>query len=317
VKKPIIAISMGDPSGIGPEVILKALASPQIRRLAFFLVVGDAFTLGRTAKLMKRGKAMLDFHLLDLGNVRKKGFRFGKLSAGYGRASFEYIKTAVDIVKQGVADALVTAPINKEALSKAGLKYNGHTELLARFTGAKDIAMMLTGGPLRVVLVTRHVSLRGAVRKLNTKDIFKAIKVAHDSLKKQFRIRNPKIAVCGLNPHAGESGNFGSEETKIIKPAIARAKRAGVRRLIGPIPSDTLFYRARTGEYDAIICMYHDQGLIPLKMLARDAGVNITLGLPIVRTSPAHGTAFDIAGKSLADPGSMIEAIKTAAKLCK
>jgi len=315
--KPTIAISMGDPSGIGPEVTLKALASHKIRGLANYLLVGDAFVIERALGNIKGQKTKLTFYLLDLGNVTKKGFSFGKLKPSYGKASFEYIQKALELVSSKVADAMVTAPINKQALFKAGLNWSGHTEFLKHFTKTKEVAMMLVGGPLRVVLVTRHIALKSVAKSLKREDIFTVIKLTHEHLRKKIKIRNPKIAVCGLNPHAGEGEVFGNEEIKIISPAIKKAEQNKMKLIFGPLASDALFYSARKGDFDAVVCMYHDQGLIPLKMIARDSGVNITLGLPFVRTCPAHGTAFDIAGNAKANPNSMIAAIEMAVRLCK
>lgn len=295
-KKPVIAITIGDPAGIGPEIVQKALACQKHWR-ASFLVVGGA------------------------RNANRKKIKPGEISASCGRAAIEYIDEAVGLIKSGAADALVTAPISKEAASLAGFKFPGHTEYLAYLTGTKKFCMMLAGGPIRVVLVTRHVALKDVAKKLSAADIYDAIIITHNVLRKNFRIKNPKIAVCALNPHAGENGLFSDEEKRIITPAIKKAEAAlGASgclplSIIGPLPADSLFYNAYKGKYDAEIVMYHDQGLIPLKMVARNSAVNVTLGLPFVRTSPAHGTAFDIAGKNIADPSSMIAAIDLAVKL--
>jgi len=286
--KPVIVITIGDPAGIGPEITRKALARRELSRRASFLVVGN-----------------------------EKSFKPGKPSAKTGKAAIGYINKAVDLIKEGPADALVTAPISKEAINLAGFKWPGHTEYLAHLTKTNKFAMMLAGGPLRVVLATRHIALKDVSKKLNSREIYDVIVLTASYLRKHFKIKNPKIAVCALNPHAGEGGMFSDEEKRIIIPAI---KKAGARcsvplHIVGPLPADSLFYNANKGMYDAEIVMYHDQGLIPLKMAARDSGVNITLGLPFVRTSPAHGTAFDIAGKGKADPSSMIAAISMAIKL--
>jgi len=278
--KPTILITMGDPSGIGPEVTLKALASPGVRRLADFFVIGD-----------RKYKSA-------------------------GRASMEYLKAALAILRKKKNVGLVTGPISKEAINRAGFHYDGHTEFLAKETNSAKVAMMLIGGPLRVTLVTRHIPLKDVHKKINRKKIIDTIELTHDFLTGYLKKRYPKIAVASLNPHAGEGGIFGDEEKRIISPAVAKAKRK-YKNVYGPVASDAVFYDAYKGRVDAVICMYHDQGLIPLKMIARDTGVNVTLGLPFVRTSPDHGTAFDIAGKGKANPSSMIEAIKMAAKLIK
>jgi len=283
-KKPVIAITIGDSAGIGLEIIKKALAH-QDNSKALFLVIGE-----------------------------KVKCKPGVVSAASGKAAIGCIKTAVDLIKRGKADALVTAPINKEAAGLAGFKFPGHTEYLAYLTGTKKFAMMLAVDKLRVVLATRHIALKDVAKRLNSRQIYDAIILANAALKKYFRIKTPKIAVCALNPHAGENGLFSDEEKRIIMPAIRNAART-IKNITGPMAADALFYRAYRGEFDAEIAMYHDQGLIPLKMAGRDSAVNITLGLPFIRTSPAHGTAFDIAGKGIADPSSMIEAIKLAIKM--
>jgi len=283
-KKPVIAITIGDSAGIGLEIIKKALAH-QDNSKALFLVIGE-----------------------------KVKCKPGVVSAASGKAAIGCIKTAVDLIKRGKADALVTAPINKEAAGLAGFKFPGHTEYLAYLTGTKKFAMMLAVDKLRVVLATRHIALKDVAKRLNSRQIYDAIILTSATLKKYFKIKNPKIAVCALNPHAGENGLFSDEEKRIIMPAIRNAART-IKNITGPMAADALFYRAYRGEFDAEIAMYHDQGLIPLKMAGRDSAVNITLGLPFIRTSPAHGTAFDIAGKGIADPSSMIEAIKLAMKM--
>ena len=277
-----VIITMGDPSGIGPEVTLKALASPKVKGLANFLVIGEAYAV--------KGRAA-------------------------GKASIEYIDKAVELIRCGVADALVTAPVNKASIREAGISgFQGHTEYLAKKFKVKNFAMMFVGKSLRVTLVTRHVPLGRVPGLLNTGKVYDAIMLTHKYLKKYFRINAPKIAVCGLNPHAGEKGAFGDEEERVIAPAIKKA-RAAAKGICGPLSADTAFYEALNKRYDAVIAMYHDQGLAPFKMLYFDSGVNLTLGLPFVRTSPDHGTAFNIAGKGIADPASMIEAIRLACRL--
>ncbi len=328
-KKPIIAVTMGDPAGIGPEIVMKAFTRHRDWR-ASFLVIGDAFVMNETAKTLgyrkKIGTATIFSstekavkngrcpYLIDLKNVDRKNFRFGQTDASCGKAAIEYINKAVDLIKVGAADALVTAPISKEAINLAGFNWPGHTEYLAYLSDTKRFCMMLAGGPLRVVLATRHIALKDICKRLNSKEIYEAIALTYDLLKKQFRIKDPKIAVSALNPHAGEGGLFSDEEKRVILPAIKKAAGASIK-VIGPLAADSLFYHAYRGAFDAEIVMYHDQGLIPLKMIARDSAVNITLGLPFVRTSPAHGTAFDIAGKNKANPSSMIEAIRMARRL--
>jgi 4-hydroxythreonine-4-phosphate dehydrogenase len=275
---PRIGITLGDVAGIGPEIVAKALASGKLDKRFDYEVIGDPRTKRRA--------------------------------------------DAVDLVVQaarrclsGELAALVTAPISKQLVCDAGYHFEGHTELLAHIARTKRFAMMLVGGPLRVSLVTIHVPLAKVPRLLSTKRIVEVIGLSHDVCKR-FGIRRPKIGVAGLNPHAGEGGLLGHEEQRIIAPAIQSAKRKGIG-VTGPWPADTLFHKAYHGEFDAVVAMYHDQGLAPLKMIAFDSGVNLTLGLPFIRTSPDHGTAFDIAGKGIANPASMIAAINLAAKLAR
>jgi len=281
---------MGDPSGIGPEVVLKALASPKVKGLADFFIIGDGNVL--------KGRARRDMKFC-------------------GRASVQYIDRALELIKRGGADCLVTAPVNKSSIRRAGFPdFQGHTEYLARHTGTKDFAMMFVGEKLKVVPVTRHIALARVPGALSSDKVFRAIALTHEGLKKFFKIRRPRIGVAGLNPHAGERGAFGNEEALVIAPAVRKASRlyGGVT---GPVPADALFHDALNGSFDAVIAMYHDQGLGPFKMLYFKTGVNLTLGLPFVRTSPDHGTAFDIAGKGVADPSSMIEALRLACRLSK
>ena len=278
---------MGDPSGIGPEVTLKALASPEVKGLANFLIIGD------------KGRGTYRDHP----------------GAGSGKAAMRYLDTAVDMLSRGKADALVTAPVNKACIRKAGFPdFQGHTEYLAGKFKIKNFAMMFVGKNLKVTLVTRHVPLKRVPEILNSGMIYNAITLTHKYLKGYFRIKAPYLAVCGLNPHAGEGGAFGNEEEKIIAPAIRKASKL-MKNIYGPIPADVAFYETFNKSYDAVVAMYHDQGLGPFKMIHFDNGVNLTLGLPFIRTSPDHGTAFNIAGKGIADPNSMIEAIKLACRM--
>jgi 4-hydroxythreonine-4-phosphate dehydrogenase len=286
MKKPRIAITIGDPSGIGPEVAAAAAAEPGIRDICEPIVYGPA---------------------------ANQSFRPGILSADAGQAAYDAIVRAVADAQRGLVDALATAPINKEAFRLAGLRWSGHTDLLAHLTGAPHVAMMFHSDQLRVVLATIHVALAD-VPALLTRDVMDATIALTAQELPRFGTAAPRIAVAGLNPHAGEHGLFGVEEGTVIAPAIAAARSRGID-VAGPFPADTLFVRAVRGEFDVVIACYHDQGLIPVKLAAFGRAVNVTLGLPIVRTSVDHGTAFDIAGKGLADPGSMIEAVKLAAAL--
>ncbi len=325
--KPIICITMGDPSGIGAEIIAKSLSSPVVRKLAYFIIVGDAFVFKKAFILTKAGfgyktvaqAKKIKFNdcnvlLLDLANVNSEGFEYGCIKAEYGKASIDYIRSAYLLIQNKKADAMVTAPINKYSAKRTGFKYQGHTEFLTHLAKAKDTAMMLTGGPLSVVLATTHLPLADVSSSLKKRNLFKVIVLIDEWMGYYFGVESCKIGVCGLNPHAGEKGAMGREEKDIITPAIELAKSKGVNAS-GPYPSDALFYRAYNGDFDVILCMYHDQALIPLKMVARDEAVNITLGLPFIRTSPAHGTAFDIAGKNIANPASFSAAIKTASSI--
>ena len=317
--KPKIAISMGDPAGVGPEIILRALGDPAVRRICAPIVAGDRGLLEMLAlrlglKPLSKG-AVKDASALDLVALRP-----GVASAVCGRAMIGYIEEAVRMVQRGEAEAIVTAPITKEAARLAGFKYPGHTEFIAHLTGAKDFLMMLGGvgrSDLKVVLVTIHVPL-SAVPSLVTKAaVLKTLRVANAAFIKDLGIKRPRMAVAGLNPHAGEAGMFGGEDAKVIAPAVAKARAEGIDA-IGPLPPDTVFYRAvRKNEFDCVVCMYHDQGLGPLKLLHFEDGVNATLGLPIVRTSPDHGTAYDIAWQGKASPVSLISAIRMAVTMAR
>lgn len=323
----LIAITMGDPAGIGGEVALKALATILPKTQSRFLLLGDYrhwVTLAKKIKTkfpliwvndaelgreVKKGVAVL-----DLGGVRK--LQWGKITAANGAAAVRYICEGARLALAGDVDALVTAPINKEAIHKAGCPFPGHTELLATLSGTKSFAMMMVGGPFKITLQSIHVSLGEAVSKVKAPLVWEKLELTHRALRNWFGVKKPHIAVAGLNPHAGENGAFGKEEIKILKPVIQRAQKQGWD-VSGPYPPDTLFYWASRKPYDAILCMYHDQGLIPLKLKAFETGVNLTLGLPFIRTSPDHGTAFDIAGKGKANPASMAEAIRMAERLSK
>lgn len=327
MSKPVIAITMGDPAGIGPEVVLKALSDAGIKESARFLIFGDSNILHREAKnlglkitlipisdIKQAGFPSNAVEIINL-TILKPNFESGKPTAESGNAAFKYIESAAIAALDGKVDAIVTAPISKEALKTAGHNYPGHTEILADLCKTDDYAMMLAGPHLRVVLCTIHVPYTSVPKLLSKELVFKTIRITHDYLSKYLGKR-PGIAVASLNPHAGEGGLFGDEETRFIKPAIDDALSKGMD-VSGPHPPDTLFYYAAKGKYDAVVCMYHDQGLIPLKLLDFECGVNVTLGLPIIRTSVDHGTAFDIAGKGVANPLSMIEAIKMASEMAK
>lgn len=325
VQKPIIGITMGDPCGIGPEIILTAMGNPDVYRWCRPVVIGDPNVMQKADGIVRSG---LELAVVD--NVSECRFARGKVdilavsrlpvletvwgapNRATGEAMIAYIQTAARMAMERSIHGIVTAPINKLALQMAGSRFAGHTELLATQTGCNRYAMMLAGERLRVVLVTIHISLGAVVKALNPASVLSTIEIANEGLKERFHIDRPRIAVAGFNPHAGEGGLFGDEEQRLIEPAIRKAASTGIDAN-GPYPPDTVFYQAMKGRYDAVICMYHDQGLIPFKLIHFEDGVNTTLGLPIVRTSVDHGTAYDIAGTGRADSGSLKAAIKMAA----
>ncbi|MBI5408912.1 MAG: 4-hydroxythreonine-4-phosphate dehydrogenase PdxA [Nitrospirae bacterium] len=317
--KKLLAITMGDPAGIGPEVIAKALAGHESECGAIVIgsseVMKDAVRSLEISLKVRRVSSPSEMNpapgVIELIDVGGKGpFEKGRPTKEGGLISYLAVKRAVELALEGSVKGIVTAPISKEAIGMAGLKWPGHTEMLAELTGTRDFAMMLVGGKLRVILVTIHASLK-SVPGLITKDsVLKTISLAVGACK-MLGIEEPRIAVAGLNPHAGEAGRFGDEEEKIISPAISEAMASGIR-IGGPYPPDTVFMKAARGDFDIVVAMYHDQGLIPLKLLAFDSGVNMTIGLPFIRTSPDHGTAFDIAWKGKANPSSMTHAISLA-----
>ncbi len=315
---------MGYPAGIGPEVISKALASPAIRRLANFLIIGNESLFKRACRKNKKNivyariedESQINFSkgnilFFDVSEKCKSKFSQGKISGVLGGESIHYIEKAVKLIESGKADILITAPIDKHAAGLSGFKYKGHTEFLAHLTNAKKYAMMLTSDRLKVFLATTHVPVKDISKSLSREGISDKLVLADLHLRRYFKTRKPLIAVCGLNPHAGDNGLIGDEERKIILPAIKDARRKGVNAK-GPLAADGVFFDLMKGAYDAVLCMYHDQGLVALKMIGRNSSVNITLGLPFIRTSPGHGTALDIAGKGIANPDSMKQAIKTA-----
>ncbi|MFH1561810.1 MAG: 4-hydroxythreonine-4-phosphate dehydrogenase PdxA [Nitrospirota bacterium] len=328
MKKAIVGITMGDAAGIGPEVIIKALNIPSIYEECCPIVIGDAKILEgfkvqgsrlKVNSVREVEEAKGEFgtiDCIDLANIDLAQLKIGQVNELAGKSAIEYIKKAVNLAQNNKIQAITTAPISKEAINKAGFHFAGHTDFLAYLTHIRQYAMMFVSSPLKVVLVSIHIPLYKAVRGLSKKKVFTTIKLTNHALKDYFGIEKPKIGVAGLNPHAGEAGLFGREEEKEIAPAIEVAQRKGIDA-VGPYPPDTIFCRAVKGEFDVVVAMYHDQGLIPLKLLAFDEAVNVTVGLPIIRTSPDHGTAFDIAGKNQANPQSMIEAIKLAIEMVK
>ncbi|MEK6549105.1 MAG: 4-hydroxythreonine-4-phosphate dehydrogenase PdxA [Nitrospirota bacterium] len=323
-RKPILGITMGDPAGIGPEVIVKALARPLVRRLCRPVVIGSPEVLAKVAGQLKaqvkiRPATVLAaatppgvISVLDPLSELLGPFTPGRVSKKTGAAQALYIKEAVRLALEGRIAGIVTAPINKEAINLAGYPYPGHTEMLAELTGAKEVGMMIVGGPLRFLFATTHVAIKDMPKLLTPECVERAIRLCHLGLTTLFGIKRPRIAVAALNPHGGEGGLFGTEERTAIGPGVARARAQGFPA-VGPLPADTLIGQAARGKYDAVVAMYHDQGLIPLKLAAFGTAVNITVGLPIIRTSVDHGTAYDIVGQGLADEGSLLEAIRLAA----
>ncbi|MBM2803683.1 MAG: 4-hydroxythreonine-4-phosphate dehydrogenase PdxA [Deltaproteobacteria bacterium] len=330
--KPIIAVTMGDPAGIGPEIILKALTDPAIKKAARPLILGDWNVLQRTRSRLKklpelicwqpgqRLLPMLDhphaFAVCSLSALSAKESRPANASKAGGHGAFSYIRVAAKLALSKVADGIATAPISKHSLIEAGYNYPGHTELLAELSRTAECRMMLIGAKLRVVPVTGHIALAKVPRSLTRDNIQTTLELTERSLKQFFAIARPRIAVAALNPHGGEQGIFGDEEIEIITPAVKAARKKGVG-VFGPFPADSLFHHAARGDYDAVVCMYHDQGLIPLKLHHFYGGVALTLGPPFIRTSVDHGTAYDIAGKGQADETSMKEAILLAARLAR
>lgn len=327
--KPIIAITMGDAAGIGPEIIVKALSHPDIYEVCRPLVVGDTGTLERAAAISSRdamkirpiegvAEALFQHGIIDCINLKllPDAVPYGQLSAAAGNAAFHYIAKAVELAKSGEVQAICTAPLNKEALHKGGHLYPGHTEILAKLTETEDFSMMLSTGRLKVIHLTTHVGLIKAVELITPERTYKVLKLA-DQVLRAAGNNHPRIALCGINPHAGENGLFGNgEEEEKLVPAVEKARMEGMD-VYGPAPADTLFYRAMRGDFDIVVACYHDQGHAPIKVLGIEDGVNITVGLKggIIRTSVDHGTAFDIAGKGIADEKSMLEAIRSAVEL--
>jgi 4-hydroxythreonine-4-phosphate dehydrogenase len=317
-----LGITMGDPAGIGPEIIVKLFAEGPDHPAVVF---GDAGALRRAAALLGA-----DVEIAEIASALEAGggpgrieivpvsalpldLPFGRVDARAGAAAFAYIDRAITAVQAGEIAAIVTAPISKQAMHEAGIDYPGHTEILAERAGTADYAMMLANREIRVLLVSIHVPLSEAVRLVTPENELRAIRLAHRA-GLQYGISHPRIGVAGLNPHAGEGGMFGHEDDAIIAPAVAEARREGIA-VSGPLSGDTIFMRARMGEFDVVVAQYHDQGLIPVKYLGLDEGVNITVGLPFVRTSVDHGTAFEIAGKGIASAASLRAAVAQAAAM--
>ena len=337
--RPILGISVGDPGGVGPEVTAKALDQRQIYEVCRPIVVADVRVMEDVLRFTGLALNLNPIHrpteglyqhgtmdILHVVNMDPAHLRYKQVTAEQGQSSFEYVTTVIDLALKGEIDGTVTGPINKAAINAAGHHYAGHTEIYADRTSTRDYAMMLVDGNFRVVHVSTHVSLREACERVKKDRIIRVIELTDDALRK-LGISSPRIGVAGLNPHCGEEGIFGSEDEEEIRPAVEHAAKSG-KNVEGPIPADTIFPKMKGGMYDAVVVMYHDQGHIPIKLIGFQydgktgvwgtlAGVNVTLGLPIVRTSVDHGTAFGKAGEGRANPQSMIEAIRMAALLSR
>jgi 4-hydroxythreonine-4-phosphate dehydrogenase len=320
---PRIAVTMGDPAGIGPEIAVLALSRPEVFDVCRPVVYGDEGVLRRAAAVVRSGAEVAPvvageevvpgrIPVFPLSSLPLREVPFGKGTPGGSGAMAEYIRAAAVDVLAGRADAMVTCPITKEGLKTAGVAHPGHTEFLAELCGGADVVMMLAGERLRVALVTIHVALRRALELLSPAVIEKTIRITDAFFRKYMGPRAPRIAVAGVNPHAGEGGLFGDEEASMIGPAVDACRRSGIGAS-GPFPPDTVFRRALQGEFDVVVAMTHDHGLIPLKLVHFEDGVNVTMGLPIIRTSVDHGTAYDIAGRGTASPASLLAAIRMAA----
>lgn len=331
-RPPRIGITMGDPAGIGPEVVVKALTHAGFIGVAACcrpVLIGDGRVMEEAGRRfapslrLRRVTAADDacgpgeIALLDLQNVVSGSWQPGVSSPAVAPAVVAAIRTTVELTVSGVLDGVVTAPIQKGLLGAAGAphqSYPGHTEFLADLAGVKEVGMMLVADPLKALVVTTHVAIRELPTLITTEAVGRAIRLADAAMREAFGIERPRVGVTGLNPHAGEDGQFGREETTAIRPAVFQAQRQGIEAS-GPYPADTLFRRAAGGAFDVVVAMYHDQALIPVKLLAFGRAVNLTVGLPFVRTSPDHGTAYDIAGQGVADPGSLIAALMLAAQI--
>jgi 4-phospho-D-threonate 3-dehydrogenase / 4-phospho-D-erythronate 3-dehydrogenase len=323
---PFVAVTMGDGAGVGPEVVVGALVEPEIATLCRPVVIGDAQRLRAAAEILGVDAEIVTVesvedavfaprrvNVIDLG-LLPADLPWGKLSPVAGHAAYEYIRVASELAMEGRVQAICTAPLNKEALHAGGHVFPGHTELLAHLTGTEEVSMMLNSPRIRVIHVTTHIGLIDAVAKIEPGLVERTVRRGHEALQRAG-IPAPRIAVCGINPHAGENGLFGyGEEEEKIVPAIERLQADGIDAR-GPLPADTVFFVAGRGDYDLVVAMYHDQGHGPVKVLGIEAGVNITVGLPVIRTSVDHGTAFDIAGSGKVEVGSMVEALRQAAQM--
>ncbi len=324
MRKIRLGLTMGDPGGVGPEIILKTLCEPEITRKADICVVGSAAAFDKISKIIGICPLFHEDAPPESWGWRKAPFLYpiecgrleqGKPAAENGRASLKALETAVNLVMAGYIDGIVTAPVSKTSWQLAGCRFPGHTDFLASKTGQEAVLMMISGG-LRVSLVTCHMPLRDAIESMDSEKIASVIKITNSALISRMGIGMPRIAVAGLNPHAGEGGILGHEDLEIVKPAIDAAVRENIRAS-GPFPADSIFREVLTGKFDAVVALYHDQGLIPVKLHDFFGAVNVTLGLPFIRTSPGHGTAFDIAAKGVAEHRGMLEAVSAAADMAR
>jgi 4-hydroxythreonine-4-phosphate dehydrogenase len=328
MNRPLIALTMGDPAGIGAEISLKALRDPDLYTICRPLVIGSLAVLEEMRRVLQSDQhlhpvltpAAGDYtagtvDVLDLSTDHLGPFPLGVVSQPAGAAAVAYVEKGIALAMAGEVDAIATAPLNKEAMRLAGFPYDGHTELLAIKTGTNVYTMMLASGDFRVFHVSTHVSLRGAIERAKKTRVLQVIELAYCEIQR-LGVTEPRLAVAGLNPHAGEHGLFGEEEIHEIGPAVEEARSRGWN-VSGPWSPDTVFARAKRGDFDGVVAMYHDQGHIPFKMTEFDMGVNVTVGLPIIRTSVDHGTAYDIAGKGVADPQNMVQAIRLAADMAQ
>ncbi|MFQ3621859.1 MAG: 4-hydroxythreonine-4-phosphate dehydrogenase PdxA [Spirochaetales bacterium] len=323
--RPLLGFTIGDPAGAGPEICIKALNKPEVTQICRPILYGDEKVIRRAMKIVPTKMELLritesseyrdgSINLISLDNMPDT-WEYGKVQAVCGKAAFEFIVRAVEDAKAKKIEGVVTGPINKEAMNAAGIHYSGMTEIFADLTGTKDYAMLLTGGPLKVIHVNTHVSMKEAIERVKKDRVLRVIRLAHQALR-DLGVEKPRIAVAGLNAHAGENGLFGDEEIKEVVPAIEAARAEGLE-VTGPVPPDTVFLKAVNGMFDIVVAMYHDQGHIPLKLLDFMGGVNVTVGIPILRTSVDHGTVFGKAGKGTADESSMIKAIQLGVQFAK
>lgn len=345
--RPLLAVSMGDPAGVGPEVVVKAASVADVYEESRLLVLGDVDILARAAMEMAPTVRIESFKtaesaykdassfeqgdgrlaVVSVSDIDDPAFDWGRAVAASDRAQVEYIRAAFDAVESGFVQAMVTAPVNKASIHRAGVDFPGHTEMLASMSKSSSLGrmqpnlsfepvMMLAGPTLKVVPLTTHIPLREVPSRLTEALVVHGIRTTHDAFVRYFGQIKPRIALAGLNPHAGDGGLFGDEEAKVIEPAVALVRREGIDA-VGPLPGDSVFHRAAAGEFDVVLGMYHDQALVPLKLLDFDHAVNVTLGLPLIRTSVDHGTAYDIAGRGVASASSMIAAIRLAARMVR